>query len=134
LDLTGLLRIILDLLPEPLNMHRQSLLFRKAVIAPDAVEQKFLRKCLALIFSQKQKQIKFLSSHIKGLIVLIHRPAQLIDPDITTGKLIHSISALEDTGDLRQHNVDIIGLFDVVIGTQDQTAELIFLAGFGADD
>ena len=58
----GLFGIGFNFLPQPFDMYCERLRLRKAVKAPDFIEQEVLAKCFSSIFNEQAQQVKFLLS------------------------------------------------------------------------
>ena len=110
-----LLRILLDFLPQPLDMYRERLLLRFTVASPDAVEQVFFLQCCSFVFDQQFQQLKFLFRDIDRCCIHSERLRDIVQFQIVAYNFIQCIFSFENAVDLGDQNIDIIRLTDVII-------------------
>lgn len=110
-----LLRILLDLFPQPLDMYRERLQLRFTVASPDAVEQVFFLQCRSFIFDQQFQQLEFLFRDIDWCLVHGECLRDIVQFQIVAYDFVQCIFSFENAVDLGNQNIDIIRLTDIII-------------------
>ena len=114
-NVVGLFWIGFNFLPQPFDVDRQRLRLGKAVKAPNLIEQIILIERFAAVFSQKQKQVKFLLRQVERVGALVRDPLCFVDFQKAVGQHIGLISPREDALDFGKQNVDVVWLFYVIV-------------------
>ena len=101
-----LLRILLDLFPQPLDMYRERLRLRFTVASPDAVEQVFFLQCRSFIFDQQFQQLEFLFRDIDRCLVHGECLRDIVQFQIVAYDFVQCIFSFENAVDLGNQNID----------------------------
>src|SRR6516225_9274540 len=129
----GVLGILLDLGPQPLNVHVDQPGVRRVPVAPDLLEQHLPGEDLPGLAGQRDQQVELQRGEIEGLAVALDRMAGHVDDDVADLEHLRGglVGPAEPGPDPGHQFLGLERLNDVVVGPGLQAQDHVDGVGLG---